>query len=58
MAAAPAKGIVYSTGKGRVCSKCGWPSAECRCSARFDEDLPERIVAKLRIEKGGVAARR
>ena len=47
------KGTVYSTGKGSVCPKCGWPAKECRCSSRFDEDLPERIVAKLRIEKGG-----
>jgi len=44
---------VYSTEQGRLCPKCGWPSADCRCAARFDEAVPERIVAKLRIEKSG-----
>jgi len=44
---------VYSTERGRLCPKCGWPLADCRCSTRFDEALPERIVAKLRIEKSG-----
>jgi len=53
VAAALAKGIVYSTGKGRVCPKCGWPTTECRCSSGLDEAVPARIVAKLRIEKGG-----
>lgn len=52
MAALP-KGTVYSTGAGSVCPKCGWPQKACRCSSRFDEAVPERIVAKLRIEKGG-----
>ncbi len=53
MAAALPKGTVYSTGAGSVCPKCGWPARQCRCSSRFDEEVPERIVAKLRIEKGG-----
>ncbi len=47
------KGTVYSTGAGSVCAKCGWPAASCRCSERFDEAVPDRIVAKLRIEKSG-----
>lgn len=49
----PAHRPVYSTEQGRLCSKCGWPERDCRCSTRFDEAVPERIVAKLRIEKGG-----
>jgi len=46
--------IVYSSGVGRVCPKCGWPVAECRCSKKgTDEAVPARVVAKLRIEKAG-----
>lgn len=44
---------VYSTDKGRICPDCGWPAGDCRCSKRFDEAVPEKIVAKLRIEKSG-----
>ena len=47
---------VYSTGPsggGSLCPKCGWPKSDCRCSTRFDEAVPEKIVAKLRIEKSG-----
>ena len=36
-----------------MCPKCGWPEAGCRCSAGFDETVPERITARLRIEKAG-----
>jgi len=25
-------GLVYSTGKGRMCAGCGWPAARCVCS--------------------------
>jgi translation initiation factor 1 len=44
---------VYSTEKGRVCPRCGWPERDCRCSTGFDEPVPAVIVAKLRIEKAG-----
>ena len=44
---------VYSTDKGSLCPTCGWPKRDCRCSKSFDEAIPERIVAKLRIEKSG-----
>lgn len=44
---------VYSTSSGRLCPRCGWPTAECRCSSSFDEPLPQKIVVKLRIEKAG-----
>ena len=53
MSSKPGARSVYSTAEGRLCPKCGWPTEACRCSARFDEELPARIVAKLRIEKGG-----
>jgi translation initiation factor 1 len=46
--------IVYSTGGGRVCVGCGWPARDCRCSkAPAGESVPDRIVAKLRVEKAG-----
>lgn len=47
--------IVYSTDRGRVCPRCGWPADDCHCSSQStkQEPLPTRIVAKLRIEKSG-----
>ena len=46
---------VYSTDKGRVCTGCGWPERDCKCSSRIgrDEPVPVRLVAKLRMEKAG-----
>lgn len=45
---------VYSTGKGRMCPRCGWPETNCQCSSRTaSEPVPSRIVAKLRMEKKG-----
>jgi len=46
--------VVYSTEKGRICPRCGWPEANCQCSSqRANEPLPSRIVAKLRMERKG-----
>src|SRR5688572_9504367 len=46
--------IVYSSDRGRVCPKCGWPAGECRCSRKGAEDaIPARVTAKLRLEKAG-----
>lgn len=46
---------VYSTASGGACPKCGWPQRDCRCSSQFarEEPVPDRIVAKLRVEKKG-----
>ncbi|MDX2438455.1 MAG: stress response translation initiation inhibitor YciH [Acidobacteriota bacterium] len=44
---------VFSTETGRVCPKCGWPQANCRCSVALEERVPDRITARLRIEKAG-----
>jgi len=46
---------VYRTGAGRVCSGCGWPDRDCKCSARIgpEETVPARVVAKLRMERAG-----
>jgi translation initiation factor 1 len=44
---------VYSTESGRVCPKCGWPEKNCRCASNLDQAVPDRITARLRIEKAG-----
>jgi len=38
-----------------MCPRCGWPESNCQCRDRSDtqEPVPARIVAKLRMEKGG-----
>lgn len=54
MADSPGSRLVYSSGAGRVCATCGWPAANCQCSAtRATEAVPARVVAKLRLEKKG-----
>ena len=47
--------IVYSSDKGRMCPRCGWPESHCQCSSNrtASEAVPARIVAKLRMEKKG-----
>jgi translation initiation factor 1 len=46
--------LVYSTGPGPVCPRCGWPQRDCRCTKRgTDEPVPARVVAKIRVEKSG-----
>jgi translation initiation factor 1 len=47
------RGTVYSTGAGRTCPKCGWPVADCHCAASLEEKVPEKLTARLRIEKAG-----
>jgi translation initiation factor 1 len=44
---------VYSTETKGRCPKCGWPQKQCRCSTTFDQPVPDRVVARLRIEKAG-----
>jgi translation initiation factor 1 len=36
-----------------VCPTCGWPAANCRCSSKLEQQVPERITARLRIAKAG-----
>jgi translation initiation factor 1 len=46
--------LVYSSERGRICERCGWPSHDCKCSTNTgDESVPTRVVAKLRVEKKG-----
>jgi translation initiation factor 1 len=46
---------VYSTGIGKICPGCGWPANDCKCSSKrtVEESVPQRVVAKLRMEKTG-----
>jgi translation initiation factor 1 len=46
---------VYSTATGGKCPACGWPQRSCACSSnqKRQEAVPDRIVAKLRMEKAG-----
>ena len=44
---------VYSSERGRVCPVCGWPARSCRCSTELEQAVPDRITARLRIEKAG-----
>lgn len=46
---------VYSTATGGKCPVCGWPQRSCACSSnrKRQEAVPDRIVAKLRMEKAG-----
>ncbi len=48
--------LVYSTAGGRICPKCGWPIDNCQCSKTLREGkelVPDRVVAKMRMEKKG-----
>ena len=47
--------IVYSTSTSGKCAVCGWPQRDCKCSSQFkrDQAVPDRVVAKLRMEKKG-----
>ena len=47
--------LVYATDRGRVCPKCGWPENDCKCTTASGRDatVPDRVVAKLRLEKAG-----
>jgi translation initiation factor 1 len=45
---------VYSSEKGRLCPKCGWPAGDCRCSSSLGvpaEPVPKKIRAVLRLDK-------
>lgn len=39
-----------------MCPKCGWPLSNCQCSKTLSagrEAVPNRVVAKMRMEKKG-----
>jgi translation initiation factor 1 len=41
--------LVYSSGAGRVCPKCGWPETDCRCSSNLAAAAAEPVPAKIRV---------
>ncbi len=45
--------LVYSSAAGRLCPGCGLPERGCRCDAASSQPVPDRPVAKLRMEKAG-----
>ena len=45
--------LVYSSAAGRICPGCGQPERGCRCDAPANEAIPNRPVAKLRMERAG-----
>jgi translation initiation factor 1 len=48
--------VVYSSGKGRICAKCGWAAADCHCADALpapQEAIPNRITASLNLENAG-----
>jgi translation initiation factor 1 len=45
--------LVYSSAAGRICRGCGQPERGCRCGEAKAAPVPNRPVAKLRMEKKG-----
>ena len=45
--------IVYSSAAGKICRGCGQPERGCKCGQAASEPVPDRPVAKLRMEKAG-----
>jgi translation initiation factor 1 len=45
--------LVYSSAAGRICPGCGQPERGCRCGEKSAAAVPDRPVAKLRVEKAG-----
>lgn len=46
------KKLAYST-EGPVCRSCGRPQHTGACKGSEEEAVPDRVVAKLRLEKAG-----
>ena len=45
--------IVYSSAAGKICRGCGQPERGCTCGRAASEPVPDRPIAKLRMEKKG-----
>jgi translation initiation factor 1 len=45
--------IVFSSAAGRICPGCGQPERGCKCGEKSAAPVPNRPVAKLRVEKAG-----
>jgi translation initiation factor 1 len=44
---------VFSSELRRVCPRCGWPVADCRCAQTREDAVPARLTARLRVERAG-----
>jgi translation initiation factor 1 len=49
----PEARVVFSSAAGRICRGCGQPERGCRCGQPSAEAVPDRPVAKLRMERAG-----
>jgi translation initiation factor 1 len=48
--------VVYSSEKGRICAKCGWPATDCHCASALpgpQDAVPPKITATLNLENAG-----
>jgi len=45
--------VVYSSAAGKICRGCGLPERGCRCHQAAAETVPDRPVARLRMERAG-----
>ena len=48
--------VVYSSEKGRICPRCGWPAESCHCADSLSaprETVPAKITARLWVENAG-----
>ena len=48
--------VVYSSEKGRICARCGWPASDCRCASalpELQESVPAKITVTLNLENAG-----
>ena len=48
--------VVYASGRGRICAKCGWLAADCHCAGALaapQEPVPAKITASLNLENAG-----
>ena len=43
--------VVYSSEKGRICGKCGWPASDCHCSGALPGPQ-EAVPAKITVING------
>jgi translation initiation factor 1 len=49
----PSGRVVYSSERGRLCPRCGWPQDDCRCAktlAAGAASVPDTLTARLRLE--------
>ena len=48
--------VVYSSEKGRICPRCGWPTSDCHCAGALappQDPVHAKITATLNLENAG-----